>query len=812
MLLLRKAWPFAAFAAVLMVSTSSSIYLVSNFRTLIAAESLWSKGQKDAIYFLTRYADSGEPRYLQQFQAALKIPDADRRARLELEKTTPDYAIAHATLAEGGLHPADIASAAWLLHQFHDASWLQETISYWREGDRYLDQLRQLAREIEYKHTQGQANAKEISTWKRKIRQINEGVAPASRAFSETLAETSRQVTRWLLLLNCALALVFVLLWALLSRSTQQARRRAYAELSEEKERAATTLAAMGDAVITVDGLGMVDYINPAGVGMLGLSEPSAIRNKPLHQVLQFTPANGQPDSEELLRQLLLGGQLHFREEQTRWLRRASFNHLPVKVLGSSLRREGKPAGAVIVLRDASREQQYLDKLSWHATHDNLTGLENRAEFEKRLQKLFDKGLNQQHPAALLYIDLDQFKLINEASGPAAGDAVLCEVCRMLLSKLRQSDTLARLGGDEFGLLLENCPPDAALRIADKLRLAAESLQIRWETKTLRTGLSIGLVNISPEISSAEEILRQADMACYRAKERGRNTIHVYRPEDIQNSRHLGDLEWIACIRSALEQDHFCLYAQSIAALQPSQRKGQHFEVLLRLKGETDQLIMPADFIPAAERYGMMPALDRWVFNKTLATLSARPDVLEGIDTCAVNLSAASLNDENLLNFLQTQMHSYGIEPGIICFEITETGAIANLANATRLIESLRALGCRFALDDFGVGMSSLTYLKQLPVDYVKIDGGFVHDMLRDPSDYAMVEIINRIGHILGKQTIAEFVECKDIAIALQQIGVDYAQGYAVAMPEPLTQEFLSGGTLAQRALDSWQGSLTANP
>lgn len=480
------------------------------------------------------------------------------------------------------------------------------------------------------------------------------------------------------------------------------------------------------------------------------------------------------------------------RDEQTHWVLRTDHSIVPVKLLGSTMQHDGSTLGAVFVLRDVSREQQYMDQLSWNASHDTLTGLENRGEFERRLQKLMTQGIHQVKPCALLYIDLDQFKLINETSGHSAGDEVLCEVSRMLQRNLRESDCLARMGGDEFAVLLKNCPPSSVSSIAEKLREAAQQLQTHWGDKTLRTGFSIGVVHIPGDSTNASDLLRMADMACCQAKERGRNKVFFYTAEDGMFSRYVSEMEWATRIRSAFDEDRFCLYAQSIASLQSEQCTGMHFEVLLRLRDENGQILVPSNFIPAAERFGFMPALDRWVIAKSLQTLAQQQGYAELIDTCSINLSGPSLNDDGLLEFVTTQIQQHGIAPEALCFEITETSAIGNLSNATRLIQALRAMGCRFALDDFGVGMSSLTYLKQLPVDYLKIDGGFVRGMLQDKGDYAMVEMINRIGQTLGKKTVAEFVESREIAEELMRMGVDYAQGYAIARPEPMTAEYFA--------------------
>ena len=279
--------------------------------------------------------------------------------------------------------------------------------------------------------------------------------------------------------------------------------------------------------------------------------------------------------------------------------------------MGSSIVREEQTTGAVLVLRDVSREQHYMDQLSWNARHDVLTGLENRGEFERRLQKLLHQGLHHVKPCALLYIDLDQFKLVNETSAHSAGDEMLCEVSRMLQANLRESDCLARMGGDEFGVLLENCPPANVADIAEKLRVAAQQLQLNWGEKILRTGFSIGVVHIPGDATNASDLLRMADMACYQAKERGRNKVFVYTAEDGVYSRYVSEMEWASRIRTALDEDRFCLYAQSIAPLQKGGRDGRHFEVLLRLRDESGQILSPGAFIPAAERYGLMPTLDR---------------------------------------------------------------------------------------------------------------------------------------------------------------------------------------------------------
>ncbi|MBV8248112.1 MAG: EAL domain-containing protein [Comamonas sp.] len=787
---LQRVWPFALLVGVLILSASSSLYLLSSVRSFVNGESLWSKAQKDAIYYLSRYADNGKPADLDRYQQALLVPHGDAQAREALYGEPVQLDVARHGIEQGQNHPDDVDGIIWLLRTFRHFAWVQEPVHYWKQGDQYLEQLDALAREIRKNYEAGNPSATSIATWKSEIDLLNQGATAVTKAFSDSLGHSSRKMVALLLVLNCSLALILMALWTWHTWRLVQQREQIQAGLKTEKERAETTLAALGDAVITADASGMVNFINPVAIGLLGLQKHNAV-GKSIKQVLQFYTMDSSFTSESLLTQLL-AGEVTVRDEQTHWVRRADHSIVPVKVMGSSIVRDGQATGAVFVLHDVSREQQYMDQLSWNARHDTLTGLENRSEFERRLQKLLTQGLHQVKPCAVLYIDLDQFKLINETCTHSAGDEVLREVSRMLQASLRGSDFLARMGGDEFGVLLENCPPPSVSAIAEKLRQAAQQLQVSWGEKSLRTSFSIGVVHIPGDASKVSDLLRMADMACCQAKERGRNKIFVYTPEDGIYSRYVSEMEWATRIRAALDEDRFCLYAQSIAPLQKGGEAGLHFEVLLRLRDEQGQILGPGAFIPAAERYGLMPTLDRWVISRTLQTLAQQSASSQRVNTCAINLSGTSLDDDSLLEFVQSEMQQYGIAPQTLCFEITETCAIENLSNATRLIQALRSMGCRFALDDFGVGMSSLTYLKQLPVDYLKIDGGFVRDMLQDAGNHAMVEMINRIGHILGKKTVAEFVESREIAETLKTMGVDYAQGYAVARPRPMTADYFA--------------------
>jgi diguanylate cyclase (GGDEF)-like protein len=384
------------------------------------------------------------------------------------------------------------------------------------------------------------------------------------------------------------------------------------------------------------------------------------------------------------------------------------------------------------------------------------------------------------------YLDLDQFKIINDTCGHVAGDELLKRLGRVLAQQVRRQDTLARLGGDEFGVLLEHCSMHVAERVANALRRTIEDFRFAWEKQVFGIGVSIGVVPIQGLGQSVSSILSAADAACYAAKDRGRNRIHIYHEGDVELARRHGEMRWVNRIQTALEENRFELARQPIVSLSTTAGADTHYELLLRMRDEDGNIVLPEAFLPAAERYNLSVKLDRWVVREAFRLLTRDPDHLEQLFLCSINLSGVSLADEDFLIFVTTELASTGLPPGKVCFEITETAAIANLPGAMRFIEVLRRIGCRFALDDFGSGLSSFAYLKSLPVDFLKIDGVFVKDIAEDPIDRELVRSINEIGHVMGKRTIAEFVESQEILTALNEIGVDYAQGFELGKPELL--------------------------
>ena len=561
-------------------------------------------------------------------------------------------------------------------------------------------------------------------------------------------------------------------------------RRRAEEALFEAKERAEVTLHSIGDAVITTDARGAVEYLNPIAEQLTGWSLAEAA-GRSLADIFPIANEVTREPVANPVERVLREGVTVGLANHTVLLARDG-REIAIEDSAAPIRnRDGRIIGVVMVFHDVTQSRKLAHQLSWQASHDALTGLVNRREFETRLQRALESARTDDGQHALLYLDLDQFKVVNDTCGHVAGDELLRQLSKVKEDLLRGSDTLARLGGDEFGVLLEHCPLDQAARIAEVLRQATQDFRFAWEDRVFEIGVSIGVVPVTAGSGSIGSVLSAADMACYAAKEAGRNRVHVYRESDSDMLQRRGEMLWVNRLTDAINQHRFVLFRQAIVPLR-GPANGTHYEVLLRLRGDDGELIGPGMFLPAAERYSLMAAIDRWVVQQVLAREALQPCCPPGSECLiAINLSGASLGDERLLEFVHDEMKRQPEIARRLCFEITETAAIANLARAATFMRELRTLGCRFALDDFGTGLSSFAYLKNLPVDFLKIDGSLVKGIVDSRTDLAMVSAINEIGHTLGIRTIAEFVENDAIRAQLADIGVDYAQGYGVGYPEP---------------------------
>ena len=673
--------PFLAIVAVLVWLAILSIDILAAGRAYVEGESLWSKNQKEAVFHLLRYADTGAEEDFRRYKKAIMVPMGFRRARLELEKPHPDVTVAYSGFLQGGTHPDDIPGVIWLYQRFHRVSYMQSVLEIWRTGDAFIARLNSAANDLHAHFVDPLAGSHEKSKILDRIIQINEELRPWQNRFSTTLGDA----TRWI-----QSTLLFVILVV------------------------AGTLIPVG-VMLTQRMVSRVDL------------------------------------AERELEQLRLS-------------------------------------------------EEYAVKLAYHASHDPLTGLLNRLEFENRLKVALRTAESHSRQHVVMYLDLDQFKIVNDTSGHAAGDRLLALVSMLLKQQIRTGDSLARLGGDEFGILLENCPMQEAIRIADDLRRCIADFRFVHDDRSFTIGASIGVAQIADGTHTLTEVLGAADAACYMAKEKGRNRVQYYRPHDSEVSRRRGEMEWVARLQRALLDDRFLLYAQEIRPVADGTDSTPHYELLVRLLDERGAIVPPMAFIPAAERYNMMSAIDEWVIRHAFSAICAHG---KGVGTYAINVSGTSIADDRFREFVREQFRQHMMPPGSICFEITETAAIANVDKASRFFGEMKSLGCLFSLDDFGAGMSSFGYLKHLPVDFIKIDGSFVTNVAYDPVDRATVQAINDVGHVMGKRTIAEFVSGATGLETLREIGVDFAQGDWLSSARPFalvrTPDDGRGDVLRQR-------------
>lgn len=577
-------------------------------------------------------------------------------------------------------------------------------------------------------------------------------------------------------------ALVFVVVRSLPLRAL----RRVLAELFDEKERAETTLQAISDAVINTDAHTRIRYLNRSAQQLLGTT-PALAAGQPIALLVHLRDDKSHAALVNPLEQAL-SAQSNVTGNGSSELFLPDKPAIAVEEYAAPIfSPEGEVTGGVMVLRDVSLARAYLQQRDWEASHDPLTGLFNRREFENRVKTALQATRETGQRHAICFLDLDGFKVVNDSGGHAAGDQLLIQVAQLMRTRTRDADTLARLGGDEFGLLLHGTDLEHARQLAEELLTLIKDFRLAWESRVYSVGVSIGLTVITGEHLTPAEVIGEADSACYWAKEQGRNRVRVFRPTDQHLSLRRAQTDWVARIRAAFDQNRFVLYQHVFLRLNEADNLNEHLEVLLRMRDEDGTLIEPGNFLPAAERYNLTPEIDRWVvrqvfsyYRDLLADRGGRPV------TCAINISGASINTDGFFDFVREEFERHLLGPGAICFELTENVAVNNLQAAVQFIKQCQAIGIEFAIDDFGIGNSSLGYLKNLPVDYLKIDGGFIRNIEHDKTDRAMTETVNQIGHLLGKKTIAEHAENDAIVSILRDMGIDYAQGFGVGRPIPL--------------------------
>ena len=596
--------------------------------------------------------------------------------------------------------------------------------------------------------------------------------------------------------ISILLAFSLIAIIVLLALRYLSLQHKAQKRLALEQERAMVTLSSIGDAVLTTDLDGHITYLNSAAENLTGYTI-NQIQGRTWEDRFQIKNEETGIQLPDPISECLASGEKIVAPSSS-VLVRPDGNETAVHYSAAPIGDKDKQAnGVVLVLRNVNQERHLQRKLAWKASRDDLTGLFNRTEFRRRLKQAIENARERKLEHGLLYLDLDQFKVVNDSCGHRVGDQLLTSLSALLKVHLRASDTLARLGGDEFGILLEGCPPEKAMLIAESIRDAISEYRFSHADKVFDVGASIGVAMINDQSSDIEDLMSLVDAACYTAKELGRNRIHFAKLTRDSSDLRLLEMQWATRIKDALKGGRFKLFYQPIVPVTSSVADipPDHGEILVRMVDQDGSLIPPGAFIPAAERYGLMPDIDKWIvrelFSRKKLHYQTQWDNLiqdKNNPSClyTINLSGASLIEASFLEFVKQQMRDHKIPPQLVCFEITETIAITHLDRATQFMQDLKSMGCRFLLDDFGSGMSSFGYLKKLPVDYLKIDGLFVKDILEDPIDRAMVKAINDIGHTMGLKTVAEFVENEAILRELYILGVDFAQGYGISPPLPL--------------------------
>ncbi len=552
--------------------------------------------------------------------------------------------------------------------------------------------------------------------------------------------------------------------------------------LSDERDLAQVTLSSIGDGVITTDLHGLVTFINAEATRVTGWDITQA-KGLPIVTVFKAKAEEGDGSWLDPVSRVLATGEKVELSSHTLLYHQTEDKQTPIEdSVAPILDRLGRVIGTVLVFHDVSDKYALEQSLRWQATHDALTQLIGRQEFER----LLHQAQERQGDYALIYLDLDQFKLVNDTAGHLAGDELLRQVTDLFKSNVSDVHVLARMGGDEFAVLIKG-DVDEAMRVAEGLRLALAALRYQYLGRVYQISVSIGVV---PDIGAQPDmhmLMAMADAACYAAKNAGRNQVWLYQDTDTYLVSQQAEMTLVSDLHDALAKDRFELHAQKLIPLQSSgTERGLHCEVLIRLRDVEGNLVSPAVFIPAAENYGLIYKIDRWVIEQTLKLLGSDADILAKVSVCSINLSGQSFAQSDLVGFITNCMHQYGVPGHKLCFEVTETAAVSQLSQVADFIRAMRELGCQFALDDFGSGQSSFRYLKHLPVNYLKIDGSFVQDMLQDKMNEALVRGMYEIAHSLGMQTVAEFVETAEVANSLRDIGVDYAQGWHFHRAQPL--------------------------
>ncbi|WP_163559280.1 EAL domain-containing protein [Halomonas sp. NO4] len=756
-------------AALASAFTVAAVQLQAATAAYVSGQSAWSRAQLDAVYHLDAYAESGRPEELARARDALAVPLGDRQARLAMERDPFDEAAAREGMRQGLNHPDDFGRMIWLYRHFADFPVFRQPVSVWRESDAHILALAELADRLEAEWTGEAPSARTLVRLRTRLEALNAQLDPLTEAFRRAMTDAARVVARLLTIASVVFLLTLALVaWLLGWRLTR------VITAAERKFRVTFEQAAVGMA--QVDRAGFLIDVNQSLCEILGYPKRALLGRRYWDLVHVEDREIGRAQREQIragtLDSYTIEHRLMCRHGSTVW----------GKLTVSSMRDDPDYSPRyVAILEDVSESRRLSVELSHQANHDALTGLPNRRAFERSLAETLRQARTEGSAHALGFIDLDQFKIINDTAGHAAGDQLLRQVTELLSHQLREGDLLARLGGDEFAVILEDCDLPRARQVTEKLRSALENASFVWENATFRPGCSIGVVPITAASVDADSLQRTADIACYLAKEQGRNRVYVLHEDDQQMAQQRGEMEWLNRIRQALDERRLFLEAQRLERLDAPHRL--RYEVLVRLTDEHGQVVPPGAFLPAAERFGAAHQIDRWVIEEVCAQLAAHPRHLARLEACHINLSGRSFDKADFGDFVVATLERHALPAEKLCFEITETAAVRNLTDVTAFMERLGERGCTFALDDFGAGLSSFGYLRRLPVECIKIDGAFVRHIVSDDTDLAMVRAINEIGQTLNKTIVAEFVESQEALALLREMGVHYVQGYGVHRP-----------------------------
>ncbi|HET9032261.1 MAG TPA: EAL domain-containing protein [Dokdonella sp.] len=756
-------------AALAVMLTAGMLELQTSATAYIIGESHWSKAQQSAADELHRYAASGNPDQLQNARKRLQVPLGDRQARLALEQDPPDLDASRQGFLAGLNAPEDVDRMIRMYRYFHNAPFFRDAVKKWRLGDEGILELQRLGDEMEALRARNGMSAALSDAYQRKILAVDARLKPIELAFSQALIDGTRVLRTTLIGTSVLLFLLIAWIVIIVLRSTL-ARIRA----SEGVFRAAFHQAAVGMLRMRSDG--QILEANDAICQVLGYPSQQ-LQGRFLADSLHADDlAEVGGDSGEGIDWSLLerpGEHRFLREDGSiRWLR------WTVSKIDAEDNGEQR---VFAIFEDVSDSRRLSDEMKYQASHDGLTGLVNRREIERRLRAGIEDARRNDTEHAFLFLDLDQFKLVNDTCGHVAGDQLLRQISGVLMLHMRDNDWMGRLGGDEFAVLLDDTGVDEAMRIAERLRRALSASTFPWEGRKFNVTCSIGIARVTADQVDVGEVLRAADRACYQAKEDGRNGIRVYHESDQAMSRRRDDLAWVVEIRQAIIDGRIVLYAQRIEAL--NHGPGIRYEILVRLVDTEGEVNTPDRFLPAAERFGEAISIDRLVIAMTLRQLEDHPDHLHALDLCHVNVSAQSIANPDFRLHVVSLLDSSRVPASKLCFELTETAAIGNMTRAREFIDEMRSRGCRIALDDFGSGMASFAYLKNLPVDVLKIDGVFIRDLANNEVDPVLVRSMCEVARSLGKITVAEWVEDRALLEPLRNLGVDQAQGYGIHEP-----------------------------